>query len=524
MITTHPTRQVLGGAACSLLLAMVATWPTHAGAAPAHAAAAPAHAAAQASTQCAPTAQRRSFATDAPSSDIDGDAVPDLVVGVPDVGTGSAEHGEVDVHGSRSGAVAVSGAQFPSLATSASFGHAIAELDVNDDSCEDLAVGDPGHTAGGAVDLLFGSSSGIRTDVSAQVLARTPSDEFGDSAAMDHRQVAGALITDLWVGAPGRTVNGLTDAGAVDHFVIDASGHPTYVESITEASPAVHSTPHAGDRFGAVLDAHSITQTPNWGGGVMIGTPDATVAGHADAGSISWVVAYGAGPAVSAGQTFSQDTAGVPGVAETGDRFGDALSGYDVGVPDEDLGTIRDAGLAQFFSLDTSNDLLVPGQAWTQNSAGVPGTAEAGDRFGASLFAADEDVAPGEPDVPLDRTIFIGSPGEDLATAVDAGDVTVIDFAGDNALPNVYLLRQGRPELGGALESGDEVGSTLSGVFTLADGAMANAVVGVPGEDLGSVADAGMITLAPTGFSVTYSGGATSSLRYGTVIAREGDG
>ncbi|MFI5664679.1 esterase [Streptomyces sp. NPDC051684] len=87
---------------------------------------------------------------------------------------------------------------------------------------------------------------------------------------------------------------------------------------------------------------------------VLVGAPGATVGGHAGAGIVT--VQYGAksGMGTSRAAVFSQNTAGVPGAAEKGDAFGQAVAtgdldgdGYDdaiVGVPGEDIGTVTDSG------------------------------------------------------------------------------------------------------------------------------------------------------------------------------------
>ncbi|WP_306318379.1 MULTISPECIES: FG-GAP-like repeat-containing protein [unclassified Streptomyces] len=87
---------------------------------------------------------------------------------------------------------------------------------------------------------------------------------------------------------------------------------------------------------------------------VLVGAPGATVGGHAGAGVVT--VQYGAasGIGTSRSAVFSQNTTGVPGAAEAGDAFGQAVAtgdldgdGYDdaiVGSPGEDLGTVTDSG------------------------------------------------------------------------------------------------------------------------------------------------------------------------------------
>lgn len=87
---------------------------------------------------------------------------------------------------------------------------------------------------------------------------------------------------------------------------------------------------------------------------VLVGAPGATVGGKRGAGLVT--VQYGSakGIGTTRAAVIGQNTAGVPGGAETGDAFGQAVAtgdldgdGYDdaiVGVPGEDIGTLADTG------------------------------------------------------------------------------------------------------------------------------------------------------------------------------------
>ncbi|MGW6062284.1 FG-GAP repeat protein [Streptomyces sp. NPDC055189] len=121
-------------------------------------------------------------------------------------------------------------------------------------------------------------------------------------------------------------------------------------------------------------------------------------------------------------QTLNQDTAGVPGIAEDGDRFGAALSVTDInrdgrddliaGAPGEAIGSKAGAGAAWLLRGGARGLLDAGGAAtsvaWNQDTARVPGVAEAGDAFGAAV-AADDYNADGVPDV------TVGSPGENAS-------------------------------------------------------------------------------------------------------------
>ncbi|MFD5073273.1 FG-GAP repeat protein [Streptomyces sp. NPDC058371] len=124
----------------------------------------------------------------------------------------------------------------------------------------------------------------------------------------------------------------------------------------------------------------------------------------------------------SRAQTLNQDTAGVPGVAEDGDRFGAALAVADVnrdgrddliaGAPGEAIGSKAGAGAAWLLHGRAQGLLDANGAAesvsWNQDTSGVPGVAEAGDTFGAAVATADYN-ANGVPDA------TVGSPGENAS-------------------------------------------------------------------------------------------------------------
>ncbi|MER5299326.1 FG-GAP-like repeat-containing protein [Streptomyces lasiicapitis] len=121
-------------------------------------------------------------------------------------------------------------------------------------------------------------------------------------------------------------------------------------------------------------------------------------------------------------QTLNQDTAGVPGVAEDGDRFGAALAVADVnrdgrddliaGAPGEAIGSKARAGAAWLLRGGAKGLLDAAGAArsvsWNQDTPRVSGVAEAGDAFGAAVATGDYN-ADRVPDVTA------GSPGENAS-------------------------------------------------------------------------------------------------------------
>ncbi|WP_229919632.1 FG-GAP repeat protein [Streptomyces minutiscleroticus] len=96
---------------------------------------------------------------------------------------------------------------------------------------------------------------------------------------------------------------------------------------------------------------------------------------------------------------FTQDTAGVPGASEEGDRFGAAVAAGDVdgdgyadlavGSPGEDLADKRDGGMVTVL-LGRAGGLSGSGaKAYDQNTSGAAGAIENDDLFGLNLKFAD---------------------------------------------------------------------------------------------------------------------------------------
>ncbi len=116
-------------------------------------------------------------------------------------------------------------------------------------------------------------------------------------------------------------------------------------------------------------------------------------------GSVSAYLGGAQGVRTQPQTTIDQDTPGVPGADEEGDWFGNDLSiadvdgdGYGdlaVGTLHETVGTAKIAGSVTVLRGSAAGLTATGAQSFTQNTAGVPGTAESADRFGASVRLSD---------------------------------------------------------------------------------------------------------------------------------------
>jgi hypothetical protein len=260
------------------------------------------------------------------------------------------------------------------------FGAALASgMLVDGRPCTDLLAGAPGRGGTGEAYLLFGSTGAApRAATVLPAPDAAPGDEFGAAVAISDR--ADDAGHDLWIGAPGRD----RGAGAIYHYVISFTGAITYAGVTTAAA--------AGDRLGEVLAPTA--------GGVLAGLPHK----NHDAGAVMLV--RGTGIRMARG-------------AHAGDRLGAAVAdtslGIVAGAPGADVRGRRDAGLVVRYT-----GTLARRRTYRQGARGVPGRAEAGDRFGSAL-ASGMGIRCQE-EIP----VAVGVPREDVGRARDAGAVTLL--------------------------------------------------------------------------------------------------
>ena len=182
------------------------------------------------------------------------------------------------------------------------------------------------------------------------------------------------------------------------------------------------------------------------------------------------------------------------GTSARGDFNGDGFDDLAVGVAAEDAGAVADAGAVNVI-YGGAGGLTATGNRFVQQSpSGVGDAPEAGDGLGAALAVGDFNG---------DRRadLAIGVPGEDVGATVDAGAVHVLlGSATGLVTAGSQLWNQGTATTADPAEAGDRFGATLAAGDTTGNG-RAELVIGVPGEDVGTVESAGAVMVLVGGTS-----------------------
>ncbi|MEW5871800.1 MAG: hypothetical protein AB1894_21210 [Chloroflexota bacterium] len=216
-----------------------------------------------------------------------------------------------------------------------------------------------------------------------------------------------------------------------------------------------------------------------------------------DSGQINVFYAQWLGLDDPGNQLWMQGVDGMQGITEDGDNFGDSLASGDfngdnlpdlaIGVPYEDIDTIIEAGVVHIMYGAPDGLSSVGNQMWSNDDFGEGG-AESYDRFGDVLAVGDFD-GNGFDD------LAIGMPFEDLGATNAAGAVVVL-YGSSSGLddPVWQLWHQDTPGIPGVAEAGDQFGVSLATGDFDKDG-YDDLAVGVPAEDVGSLAEAGAVNI-----------------------------
>ncbi|WP_406373044.1 integrin alpha [Streptomyces sp. NBC_01550] len=412
--------------------------------------------------------------------DYDGNGFDDVLIGAPGATvSGAAGAGYVTVQYSSSSGLSTTKKSILHQNTSGvpggaeagdGFGRAVASGDLDNDGYDDAIVGIPGEDlaglsdAGGAV-VFWGSPTGLhgadstwlenpdqlraganfgRAIEAARYFAPDPA--HPDANLRDSVAVVENDSLLFFTAPPGATtqqlkladkgVRALDVAPPGNGFALRSLSHGNYNED-SWADLAISGVT-TGDRPGI-----GATQ-------VLHGAP--SVEALTDGG------AFEGGPAVVSSD-FNHDGQDDLAIGDTGvgSPVGGAVSVY--------------LGQGDLSGLDPT-----PAQTWTQDSPGVPGAAEAGDRWGAEMSSGDTN-GDGMPD------LAIGAPGEDIGSVSDAGAVWTLRGApGGLTATGARSFDQNHPDIPGGAEASDAWGGQVRLVDANSDG-LFGLLAAAPGEN-----------------------------------------
>lgn len=233
---------------------------------------------------------------------------------------------------------------------------------------------------------------------------------------------------------------------------------------------------------------------------LAVGVPLEDVGTAKDAGTVQ--VFYGAADGIdpAASRVFSQDTTGVADQVEAGDHFGgsvavgnfngDAYADLAIGVPLEDIGTTKDAGAVEILYGSAGGLSATGNQFLSQATPGSVNSARAGDHFGTSLAAGD--IAGSS-----QADLAVGVPYEDVGSAKDAGAVHILRGSPSGlTITGNQLLSQNSPGAGDKAEKSDHFGAALA-IGNMGGSSKRDLAVGIPLENVGTIADAGAVQFFP---------------------------
>ncbi|MFG2331394.1 FG-GAP-like repeat-containing protein [Streptomyces sp. NPDC048604] len=360
--------------------------------------------------------------------------------------------------------------------------------DFNGDGYDDVLVGAPGAPVGGKrgaglVTVQYGSAKGIGTSRAAVISQNTPGvpgaaesgDAFGKAVASG--DLDGDGYDDAIVGVPGEDIDTRTDSGGA----VVLWGSPKGLVGADSQGLDSLLGVTAGRRFGSALGAARFSAET---------AGDQLIVLDRDAAELHLFAAVPQRSATRADRILPLTRSALRATTAAEEPVRD-IAAKSVTTGDYDRN-----GFADLVISGTSRG-EDPGHGWSWYIAGTSTGLEyrRALRGGPSVASGDinrdgyDDLVTGEPHSPND--------GGDWMTGgqvgVYLGSAQGPKGAGGVGTPPTWWT-QNSPGVPGASERGDGWGADLSVADTDGDG-YADVAIGAPGEDIGTVADAGMVTV-----------------------------
>ncbi len=355
--------------------------------------------------------------------DLDGNGVPDALVGAPGTDTGGSNRGEVAIlllenDGTVSGScwlVDGYGAILGPLDDGDGFGTSVASSgDLDADGLPELVVGAPGDDdAGGdrgAVWVLF-----LRPDLGLRAAQKISATTGGFAGALDDDDLFGFAasslddldgdgLDELVVGAPGDDDGGV-NRGSVWILFLDTTGAVRSEVKISDTAGGFGGGLADRDLFGSAVACVGDLDGDGFGD-LVVGAPGDDGAGS-DHGAV-WILYLDAGGSVHASTRVAEGAGLAAGILDDGDRFGTSLaSGRDldgdgtidlaVGAALDDDGGVDRGALWLLLLHPTST---IHGYAKIGDQlGGFDGELDDGDRFGGAVAMSGDVDGDGHDDL-----------------------------------------------------------------------------------------------------------------------------